>query len=339
MSDALSQEAQAAIEKVEKLLRLASKNPNEAEAAAATAKAMEILATFNLDMSAVEQHGGGTGKRADEQLAGGFYEWQRSLWDAVAELNFCMYWNQIAFIEFPGGKIERIVRDKEYQARTGNSHRMAKGINQHQHRVVGRTVNIAATKAMATYLEMAVERIVAERCSAGKISRRSPFAVSYREGLTDGLVQRIYARRRHLIAEEEQKRRDAEAEAIAAGRAGVSTATAVTLTSYVKSEADANIDFRFGEGTAAHWAAERAKRAEEKRLAEENYTKWAAANPEKARKAEEKRIAEKERRQERERKRNVKYVKDISAYYAGQDASEKVSLDQQAETFKPAGVL
>lgn len=49
-------EHKAIIEKVRKLLQL-SCSPNEHEAAAATAKAMELLAKYNLEMAAVTQEG------------------------------------------------------------------------------------------------------------------------------------------------------------------------------------------------------------------------------------------------------------------------------------------
>lgn len=44
-------------ERVRKLLNLATKNPNEAEATAAAAKAQELLVAYNLDMATVEQGG------------------------------------------------------------------------------------------------------------------------------------------------------------------------------------------------------------------------------------------------------------------------------------------
>jgi hypothetical protein len=44
VNDNLTDEQRNIISKVEKLMRLAGRNPNEAEAAAASAKAMELLA-------------------------------------------------------------------------------------------------------------------------------------------------------------------------------------------------------------------------------------------------------------------------------------------------------
>jgi len=334
MSDQLTAEVQAIVDKVEKLLRLAAKNPNEAEAASATAKAMELLAAYNLDMGTVERNGGETGKRADELLNGGYYEWERDLWRAVARLNFCLYWSQITFSPMSGGKVEKYVRVEGERFS-----KLVQGVNQHQHRVVGRTVNIAATKAMAGYLQNAVQRLTRDRCREGRIPVRSPWANSFREGVTDRLTYRIYERRRHLIAEEEQKRRDAEEAAVAAGRSGVSTGTALTLSTYVDQEYDENVDFVFGKGTSAKWAAERAQRAAAEKAADEEYTRWAAANPEKARREEQKRKEKAAKQAERDRRKNTKFVKDLGAYYAGRDAAEAVSLDPQADTFKPAGLL
>lgn len=336
---ALSPEAEAAVDKVQKLLRLAANNSNEHESAQATARAMELLAAHNLDMAAVERDGGTTGKRAEENLRGGRYEWERSLWSAVATLNFCLYWSQTSFVEDPKGKVRRYIRDPEHYKATGNSHRHVRGRTEHEHRLVGRTVNVAATKAMAGYLQSAVDRLTRERCEPRGIPLRSKWANAFRQGVTDRLEGKVYERRRHLLREEEQKRRDAEAAAVAAGRSGVSTGTEITLTTYVSAEHDANIDFVYGAGTSASWAADRAKKAAAERAADEAYTKWAAANPEAARKAEEKRRAESLKRDEKRAKKNTRVTNDLGAYYAGRDAAEGVSIDPQAQGFQPAGLL
>ena len=91
------------VEKVRKLLSLAAKNTNEAEAASATAKAQELLVAYNLDMSAIGE-GGESGAREDAKQRGGMYIYERKLWQQIAELNFCFY-----FIVRELGKVRRQV--------------------------------------------------------------------------------------------------------------------------------------------------------------------------------------------------------------------------------------
>lgn len=313
----LSPEARRAIEQVEKLLRLAGKNQNENEAAAATAKAQELLVKYNLDMSIVEQNSGASsGKREDTKFEGGLYHYQRDVWEAVAELNFCMYWNQYQY------------DDERTKHRRRASFRF-------QHRVVGRTVNVVATRGMADYLLGAIERMTRERFPEPSqfFTRR---ANSFREGLAETVIGKIYDRRRHLLAEDKKKERDAKRAAEKMEREGVSTATGLTLR---KSEEDANIDFLYGEGTSAKWAQQQADAAAEAEREEAEYTAWAKAHPEEAAKKEE------ERRKERRRGgfgrasyRDSK-ARDYGAYYEGQDKGKGISIDQQAEQRKTAGLL
>lgn len=317
----LTEEQRGVIDKVEKLLRLASKNSSEAEAAAAAAKAQELLAAYNLDMAAVEQGGGQSGAREDAKLKGGVYQYQRDLWYAVAELNFCLYWTQQVWV-----KLTKRRKGWDGTLREYTDHK-----RQWQHRVVGRKVNTAATRAMAEYLEQAVERLVRERLGPNQNHMLfSRWAVSYREGAAANITERLWARRSEAIARE--KARETEA-----GRAGVSTATALTLVTYSSQEDDANFDFIYGEGWSAKQAARRAEAAAKAKEAEDAYTAWAAAHPEEAAKGEAKRKAEEERRARRRTSRGKDY--DVSAFYAGYDAGKSISLDQQVSDPKPAGML
>lgn len=328
----LTDEQRRAIEQVEKLMRLAGKNTNQNEAAAATAKAMEILAKFNLDLSIVEQNSGASsGKREDTKFEGGLYHYQRDVWEAVARLNFCFYWNQY---NWDPSKKSRSARQRRLRA-AGIS---TEGGYVFQHRVVGRTVNVMATKNMADYLLSTIERMARERFPEPSqfFTRR---AVSYREGLAEAVIGKIYDRRRHLLKEDEKREREAKRAAEKMQREGVSTATTLTLSTLRKSEHDANIDFIYGEGTSARWAAEEAAQAEAQRKAEEAYTQWAKANPEEAAKKEE------ERRKARRRggggRASYRETKsrDNGAYYEGQDAGKSISIDPQAESRKVAGLL
>ncbi len=326
----LSPEAVKAIEQVEKLLKLAGKNTNQNEAAAATAKAMEILTKYNLDMSVVEQNSGDKSqKRSDEQFAGGLYQFQRDLWKAVAELNFCLYWNQYQYDPNKKSRSRRAVRLRAYG--------IEKGGYRFQHRVVGRTVNVIATRVMADYLLGAIERLTRERYpDRSQWFTRS--ATSYREGLAETVIDKIADRRQDILRKEQLAERAAKKRMDEAARAGVSTATTLVMSTYTKSEEDANIDFVYGEGTSARWAQEQAEAAEERRRAREEYTAWAKANPEEAAKKEE------ERRKANRTSWNAgmggdRKQRDHSAYYQGRDKGKEISIEPQTDRTRTAGAL
>lgn len=315
---------QAVISKVEKLLRLANKNPNEAEAAAATAKAQELLSAYNLDMAMVGEVSEGTSvKREQLVLKGGAYKYQRYLWEAVAELNFCMYWSDNKYITYP---VKRKYSD-------GTPYIYNWQRLQWHHFMVGRTVNVTATKIMASYLEMTIERLLRERLK-DKVSGIVPvtmlfsnWAVSYRTGAVNRVVEKIQERRDAILAEEHKKR-------AAADKAKGSTSGAVALSVYIDAETDANNDFIHGAGWSAEQAALRAAAAAERRARRERYTKWAAENPEEARKLEaeqRKKMEARERRRGSGRMRIQRDNIDYGAYNSGYSAAESVSIDQQVD--------
>src|SRR5262245_16004988 len=135
----MDEATQKAVDRIYKLLQLAAKNPNEAEAAAATAKAQEYLAAYNLTVARVEASASGatSGKRLDEAVRGGFYKYQRRLWEAIADLNFCMYWTLL-------------VRVKEDSVIARRRRQMGRPPGwTHEHRLVGRQINVIATQNMA----------------------------------------------------------------------------------------------------------------------------------------------------------------------------------------------
>lgn len=330
MDKSLSPEAQKAVEQVEKLLRLAGKNSNQNESAAATAKAMEILAKYNLDMSIVEQNSGDKGRREDTKFAGGLYQYQRDLWRAVAELNFCLYWNQYSHDPNKKSNSARAKRRRELGLSDRGGYRF-------EHRVVGRTVNVTGTRVMAEYLLGAIERLTRERYpEPSQFFTRS--ATSYREGLAESVIDKIADRRRDILKKEQLVERAAKKRADDAARAGVSTATTLVLSTYTKSEEDANIDFVYGEGTSAQWAQQEAEHAAKRKREREEYTAWAAANPEEAAKKEE------ERRKSRRSSWNAgmggdRKQRDNSAYYSGMDKGKEISIDPQTDGRKTRGLL
>src|SRR5438105_14791415 len=86
------------IDKIRKLFALAGNNTSEAEAASAMAKAQEMLASYNLEMSMldtaeVKKHDQADGKRTKEKVErSAMFAYIRKLWEALAEANFCVYW-------------------------------------------------------------------------------------------------------------------------------------------------------------------------------------------------------------------------------------------------------
>ena len=352
----LTNEQRDVIAKVEKLMRLAGKNSNENEAAAAAAKAMELLAAYNLDMGAVERAGGDGGRRAEEKLLGGFYEYERDLWARVAQINFCWYWTQKT----------RVWRTKKAEAEyaalvaanEGKESWRARDVARHgkvfksQHRLVGRVHNIAATKAMMEYLLGAIERLTRERLegrcdplAARSIKQQmntqlwSRWAVSYREGIAYNLAEKLWDRREQQLKEELDARREAERRAAEAGMKGASTETGVTLFSLRKTEDDGNADFLYGAGWSARQAAARAEQARLRAEADAAYTAWAAAHPEEAAKKEREQEKEVAKRSARSYRPAQEKARDWSAFRAGHAAGDAIGLDPQAAARKTAGLL
>ena len=265
-------EMELVVERVRKLLALAARNPNEAEATAAAAKAQELLASYNLDMATVENAEGASGAREDAKVRGGMYHYERDLWAEVARLNFCIHFSTRQWM----------TRRPELRAPDGTLVRRAVRYLAFAHRVVGRKVNTAATRALAQYLLQTIERLCRERLGHDNSQFFTSWAVSYREGMAERIMEKLAERRRHLLNEEQKKARKAAAEARHAAMAGESSATALTLASLEKSEKDANTDFIYGDGTSARWAAQRAERARREEEAERAWAEWAVAHPEEA---------------------------------------------------------
>ncbi|HLY75797.1 MAG TPA: DUF2786 domain-containing protein [Planctomycetota bacterium] len=303
---------QDVIERIQKLLNLAAKNPSAEEAAAASAKAQELLQKYNLDAALIERHSGKSDKREDLKLRGGFYEYQQSLWSAVARLNFCIYWTQVYWDDTRGRKYPDGTRQ---------------GVKSKRHRLVGRVVNTTTTKIMATYLEGAIEKLLRERLGGDNTQLFSRWAMSYREGAVARLVEKIGERQRAQLAEERAKEK--------LKTVGEGMGQALVLSHYINAEYDANIDFVYGEGTSARWASERAEKAAERKRAEAEYTAWAAAHPEEAKKREE---AMRKERRSRSRGGPAPKEIDYNAYRHGQNAAEDISLDQQVDRGSKKGL-
>ncbi len=333
------------IDKIGKLLAVAASTTNDAERDSFTARAMKLLSDNNLDMAAVEQgtSGAKAAKRTDEKRRGGYYAFQRALWADVADLNFCMYFNLRVWCP---GRTSGYAR-KKYGSTAAARAAGKAGCFEFQHRLVGRTVNVAGTLAMTGYLEQAIERKVQARLPDQPQLWLSPEMKTYREGIADTIRRKIRDRREEQLAEEQLKAAAAEEAEAEKYKAGNPTGRGITLSSVKQTESDANYDFIHGDGASAkrraRIAAARAQEAEDRRIAEEAYTKWAAENPEELARQE---AAERKRQKARDayipRGRSYGTTKkdkyNNAEYWRGREDGKSISIDPQVEG-GPKGLL
>lgn len=215
------------IEKVQKLLALSQNNSNEHEAQSAAAMAMDLLSAYNLSMHQVGSKSEDRARK-DQKRKGGLYQWQRDLWGAVANLNFCVYFS-----------IKGLEKGSTYE-----------------HRLVGSEVNVVSTEVMADYLQQATERM--GQAYAKDMGFRSVFvkeAIAYREGIAARLVARLNELRRNRM----------EADRKAKEQAGANTGNALVLADVIRTETDLNTDYinGYAPGTTAQRRAEREQRQRE----------------------------------------------------------------------------
>ena len=334
----LSEDQRKVLVTIQKLLNLAAKNTNPEEAASAAAKAQDLLLTYNLSSDMLDQDIEG-GTRGKEQLRGGSREYERNLWGWVAELNFCFHWVGQRGVKMP----KKALKPGEY----GYGSEWAKGEGfeyrtqySWHHFLIGRKANVAATIAMARYLQDRVDTLAMEFVYGDEKMRYSQRAMSFREGAVAVIVDKLVDRRRENLRQEKLAEAEARQRAEEAAAKGVSMETALTIATVTQNERDLNEDFMRGKdpGTTAR---ERAARAAAARAAEQEYTRWAAAHPEEAAAQEKARREEAEKNAKRQRRAPLGRTKDYDpqAYYAGRAAGQDIGIDPQAGRNKVAGVL
>lgn len=315
MTSEFTAEQRKALHKIELLLKKAAGNANEHEAATATQLAQDLLAKYNLDMEAV---GNGTQEsREDTKILGGFSEFERDLWKAIAELNWCWYFSTFTSDTIKGRKVSRA------------------------HRLIGKKVNILSTKLMAEYLLSTIDRLAKEYCLErdGTYHNRSATATSFRKGAAERLVGKLQTKRWEILEEERQREREA-------ARAGESsTGMAMVMTRLSKTEYERNYDFVYGEGAYARDQLRDAEWERENKEREERDRKWREENPEEAarldREAEEaqrKADAKWERQQNRYRKEKPA-ASDMEAYHEGYRSARDIGLDRQVDGTKVRGII
>lgn len=333
MSNHLNADEARDLDVVQKLLAKAAKTEHEPERDAFLAKAQQIMLRRNWTTAEVERAAGrADGKREEQRVEGGFYLWQRELWREVARLNFCFH-----FVEEYRKKLDvpttyryrGAERLPESEWRT-ITHQMKK-----RHRLIGRAVNVAAATGMAQYLEGAIDRALAENIHQKGDERYKPWANAFREGATSRLLEKI--RRMQRLAEtKEEKARKAAAPADPGGGRGT---RALTLTDVKQQEEQGNYDFVHGDGAWAKLQAELAADAERRRLMQEAYTAWAAANPKEAMSKFEYTHTDgttwcysgRTRGGGRSYENSKEWKRDPRAYAAGRDAGDKISLAAQVD--------
>ena len=304
--------------KIEKLLRVADGAANENESLVALQMAQKLADAHNLDLGTI----GKTGARKDENVSKGLYQYQRTLYATMADLNHCKSWIT-----------KGTVRGSKYTIR-----------------LLGSKVNVTTTKVICDYVEEVANRLVKAEFSSNKYFSKE--AHLFREGVIDRMVQRIRDRRREEEAERQREKREQEARM---RHPGASTENAIVLISDVRAEEEkANYDYLNGEGAWDRREAMIEKYRREREEAAEAYRLWELANPEEVAKQK----AEQERREEQERKRRERLDRqaekrkqerinrfgydpqdyrgrsskyDHEAYWQGSDAGAKVNIDTQID--------
>jgi hypothetical protein len=320
-------EQEKVIRQAQKLFNIHAAAPDSEEGKSALAKAQELMTRVGVDAATVEQNSGKLdGKRAAEHVAGGTFLFQRKLWEAVAEMNFCFYQTQEYWAKL----------DKPRWYYSTQSHVTHQ--KKTRHHLIGRTVNIAMTKMLAGYLEQAIDRELRNKVPEGQ-QRRGLWATAFRYGMADELLEKITTRFKKNLAEEAKKRKKALGEKPAGG-----WGTSLTVTETKVVEEAGNYDFVHGEGAYARMKADEAQYAKEQAEREAAYTEWAKQHPEEAR-----------QKEEEQRKRYRRYYRgnggrsyeekmydkfDHHAYHAGRDSGKSVPIDPQVDpASRPAGKI
>lgn len=285
--------------KVKALLALAQ-SPNEHEASAAAEKAQELMLAYNLDMAQTPTRHA----RGEKRFGGGLYKWQRTLWDGIAKLNFCMYWCEKGTAK--GAKWE--------------------------HKLLGAEHNVASAKVLADYLEQAINRFVVNTYGSAPADYFSASANSYRQGMADKLAARLADKR--WAAKMEEARRAAEAK----HPSGTANALVVTISDLEEEEMWANLDALHGREPGYNKAISLEHRAAwQRRAAAEKEADEAlkAADPlgYQERKAKEKAASDEFSRKywEKQGKKDArKKVKEKPAsYWEGLYDGDRIALDEQ----------
>ena len=294
------------IEKVKKLLNLANhKNTTEEEATAAMGMVQDILGRYNLSMAQVHESNGkekstAEGKRVKEEWdKSAMDEYQQHLMNALAKNHYCIYFIGRKWVQSKSGRWMR----KPY------------------HMVIGKEANVITVKLMFEYLNGTIDRLVnIEYPPPTNLSRS---AISWREGCSARLQQRLYDKRYEADHKQEEEAKQS------AGN-GSSSNALVLLSSIRGVEDDLNWDFHYGNEPGTQ-ARQRAEALQEK-------STIIPSNPKLSKEEQDKKEKYWQRYFEREqRKQDRKWAqKDIHAYRAGHAKGGEIGLEDQIN-FKSEG--
>jgi hypothetical protein len=233
------------VRKIQLLLNMAARaEGNEAEAAAAMAKAQDMLAKYNLDMATVQDAvvAGGTNASATdvkrEKVEGkrnATYMWTQRLVRAIAEANYCVYWAaDVRVVNEKSGRVRWIKR----------------------HRVLGRIDNTTVVLMMTDYLYGTIMRLL----PYDKSTWLSSEALMWCDGCVDRLIERINAKAQEMRTPDYATQ----------GEQGYCTALAIST--MAEKERIANYDAVNGEGA---WAKKLARDAAYEAGRAERVARWA----------------------------------------------------------------
>jgi hypothetical protein len=329
------------VRKIQLLLNLGARSEgNEQEAAAAMARAQELLAQYNLDLATVQDKvvAGGTAAREAESKRdyaqskrSAMYKWQQALVRVLAEANFCVYWvDETRELTYIPPKNRKPYEDYDENGRAE--------IRVKRHKVLGRIANTTAVMIMVDYLLDTIERLL----PYPQNERLSRNANLWREGCADRLVERVKAKA------------EAMKTADYATQGEKAYTTAIQVADLARKEAAGNYDHQYGAGA---WAKKLAREAE----AEKYWSDEAVAERQRIRDAElaAKRAletpaqkAKREREEAKEARRNERFSESYwrrqdrederrearlnsGAYRAGRAKGDDIGLDGQVSAGTP----
>jgi hypothetical protein len=210
------------VDRIRKMLNLSRDGgATEAEAAAALEAARKTMEKYNLTLAEVEAAGTpGEAKRTRSASQGrAQYEFQRKLMETCAQVNYCAVLVQHSY-------------RKGRQIPAGFA-------------LIGREVNVIATRELFDYLNATVERLAFDYVGRDNRQRLSRTAVNFKIGCAERLRERLQSR--HEAALETQAREARERNAAARHPAAApGTALAVVMKDFAQAEEDLNADFMKG---------------------------------------------------------------------------------------------
>jgi len=289
------------IEKVKKLLAMANDSRgNENEANLAMERVQQLLASYNLTMSEVENSPDKNNKTIEDTKRAkttihknAMYKYQQ-LMSYIADSHYCVY--------FLGERMLYNEKSMKWNKRK-------------YHVLIGREVNTVTATLMFDYLDNTINKLVNELYPNPLNLTKS--AVSWREGCARRLCQRLYERR----VERDNKQKEEAQKA--------SNGTGLMLLTDIRSnEQDLNNDFYYG-----YPAGTTTKRRHEYLEAQKNKVEVPEAEvlSDKERADREKKWKKAQEKYQREQSRRWAN-KDIRAFNAGFEKGNEIGLDDQLQT-------